>query len=836
MIEKRKFKSELIKYLPKIQYRDISKNSTDYFRVMNLNDRYGLGKNSFRLDINKDNFVQGSTIWIDITDSNGNVIYHEISDLKGNDNTRLVVFYIYATTPPGPAYITIAGRRSHINGIPELYSINENSKDYYNIPNIYWQSEISIIPNENNFNEIIYESDPIVEISEVTQIYRKPTDPADRKIVFINNDAKDTELGSISIASSGILKNSNDLFESTSGRKKITDPIIDGTKSSSTLFTAQSNFSVKITNRASIITDDMIGGRFTINDILNKTTLPNDIDPLFVLPTVNFSSTINKIMDVENIELTDKFSYLLEYKNTSGAINTALINSFNTNEYSIEYFTSDITLEEKSEESYIDIKIKNLQPIAGNVNKIELAYKPYGTFGEVINLGKFNVNTINYFVDFTEIVAGKLDIEYKPIWNLPASVDYNTYWNFTLPSVAKSLTTKFPKGLDFITSDSDPHDIEINLINGLNLVGNVEYVISGKMFNDTFKETQFDVYVSDINIETDVNLNLRNITPHTKIEGWSYIGSINFATGALQEFKLYFNLLKDNNNLKVKFKGKQVKNVSVSNFKFELRNEIGYSPNYYEFKIPLTSFKKDIELIVFTSYYNDSIKAKVETTNYGLVFTGKLNIDDVKTDIGKSYTWTAYSDAIDGKFNFSTTDDGQRYIGHIYNQYLPTPPPSVATDNYVWSLRKYPITFIAPGISTAQSNSSSTVFTVMDWNITIRGSEYWNDTHNAFKNIFSDQVDVVVEFQGRVDKADPNDGLIKFALLDATGSEVQAKHYRMDPFIGPYYVSAHEYFTVPSGYMVNLQFRSLSTNVVTIMAYGSGSTEGKANYFTVKEI
>lgn len=835
MIQKTKFETGLRKFIPNIKFKDVSKGSTSYFKIMNLNERVGLGKNSFRINTDENNLVPGSTVWIDIIDSNGNTIYHEISPIKANDNSRLVIFHIYQDTPPGTATIYIAGRMKYniSNGNAVAYSSDPSDPNYYEIPNIYWAGEISVVPNENNANEIVYINEPKVSIKEVNESYRKINSSTDRKVLFENNTSLDTSRGSNSIASNFNVIPIKETSESNDLDSLIKDPQTTLT-TSTTLGTTEyikTTAVVKITNRKTFIKNDMLGGIFKISDILQYSQLPQDIDPGFVLPDVEYSGSIIKIIDTENIVLDKSFEYDLIYTNNQGSQSKFVVNKFSTNTYSIEYYSSDITLDEKSLESYINISIKDLQPVAGNVNQIEISYKPYGTFGELINLGKFKLNKRNYLVDNTIIVPGKIDIEYLSMWNLPTNGAYNDYWTFTLPAeLEKDLTTKFPAGLEISRTDDMVHDFTFELTNTISLPGNVEYSLSGKTFNELSKTAQLDFYISSTEIETDPMIYYRDILPSPEISGYTHIGSINYTTGSLKEFNIFFYLLADS-DVKILVKGWSISKISISDLQLNMRNSIGYGPNYHSFKIPLSSFKKDNELIINLNYYNDNLKAKVESVLYGLKFVGKINIEDVKAEIGAKYTWTAYANTPDGKSNFSLTYSDQHYIGTAENKDSPT--PSIDADDYVWSLHSTPYSFVVPGISTDQTNDSDWEWTFIDWGTAITGPEFWNDTYNGFKNPHDFTMNVKIDIQLLIDKDSANHGVFKIAILDSVGDEQSARYFKTMPWPGYHMVKLTDFVSVPQNYIVSIQFRSgILGDYVTIKAHGPSMDHGVLNYFS----
>ena len=112
---KRRGKQNLDKV--RAQIEDRSPNSENYFNITEIPPYLGPGKNSIRLKVsNKDTLAPKSQIRIEVKDSNGNPIYHEVPNLKSSDGSILITIWVYTdrenskeNTASGPATITIVG-------------------------------------------------------------------------------------------------------------------------------------------------------------------------------------------------------------------------------------------------------------------------------------------------------------------------------------------------------------------------------------------------------------------------------------------------------------------------------------------------------------------------------------------------------------------------------------------------------------------------------------------------------------------------------------------------------------------------------------------------------
>ena len=99
------------------QIVDQSSNSVDYFNITELPDYLGPGRNSFRIKgSSKNTLAPNSQIRIEVKDSEGKPIYHEVPNFSSVDGSVLVTIWVYSdrddkrqNTASGDATITIIG-------------------------------------------------------------------------------------------------------------------------------------------------------------------------------------------------------------------------------------------------------------------------------------------------------------------------------------------------------------------------------------------------------------------------------------------------------------------------------------------------------------------------------------------------------------------------------------------------------------------------------------------------------------------------------------------------------------------------------------------------------
>jgi hypothetical protein len=168
-----------LKNLQELDYLQIdnSPNSNGYYEIVDFPEKLTAGKNLFKIRMQNDRFVNGSEVYIEVLDFNGNPIYMEPIRYLEKDGTRVVSIYIYPETSPGTATIFIAGRiRVNEQGAEIPFSNDPADKEYFQNPNFLWARRIPVAPFADNTTEIIYTKQPSVTITEIIQPYRQPVE------------------------------------------------------------------------------------------------------------------------------------------------------------------------------------------------------------------------------------------------------------------------------------------------------------------------------------------------------------------------------------------------------------------------------------------------------------------------------------------------------------------------------------------------------------------------------------------------------------------------------------------------------------------------------------
>ena len=142
---------------------DTSISSPDYFRVTNIPSEFYSGRNILKFKGNPNLFNEGSPVYIEVLDYNGEPVYYEIGlDRESESQAAVITVFINQDTTPGNGLITICGTASR-DAAGNLLNTE--------LINVRWSTPVYIDPSKGNDSEIIFESLPTATISASTGSY-----------------------------------------------------------------------------------------------------------------------------------------------------------------------------------------------------------------------------------------------------------------------------------------------------------------------------------------------------------------------------------------------------------------------------------------------------------------------------------------------------------------------------------------------------------------------------------------------------------------------------------------------------------------------------------------
>jgi len=312
---------------------DDSQRSTKYFRVSDVPQVLQKGKNLLRITAHPTNLVDGTQIYVDVRDSNGQPIYFEIPDYLEADKSRVISIWIYNdkgidNTPNGEATITLLGIANvDLNGNP--LPPNQRGKI-----NVKWQTTLNVDRDRNNSSEIIFNTDnvPNVVVSQSVELYENQAQTE-------NTLTETIQTGKARYIFSG------------------TSPIIQITDSS-------------------ILNSEMINGDIILSEFTKPAVPITNIEG--AQSSTFFSSSIGSILNDTTLKPLTNFT--TSFDNREDLTHT--YESISEANYKIQYIQSGSNVTTQNKRNFVNLEFNNIDPITGVVDKIKILAKSQGLSGD----------------------------------------------------------------------------------------------------------------------------------------------------------------------------------------------------------------------------------------------------------------------------------------------------------------------------------------------------------------------------------------------------------------------------------------------------------------------
>ena len=493
-------KAELLN-LQNLEYIKIDDSllSSELFDIIDFPEKLTAGKNLFKIRMQNGRFVDGSEVYIDVVDFNGNAIYYEPLKYVEKDGTRVISIYVYPDTPPGPARVFIAGRLAiDDDGQVIEFSTDPNASNFRNIPNALWSRSVPVAPSAFNTSEIIFTKQPSLTITEIVQPFRQPvtidsiftnqTRPNSSVEVIAatttqnNNTAVSDGTRTVtggSLSGNSPSRNQGTAIVNNSGTNN-TVAATAGKQTTSATVQVVSGFSVlKTTNFP--LSASMQGGQLTIvnplisvpqNTVLNAAgqVLPNSQADDFakvIAAGSNFTPAagnrplsgsyvfhIDTVLNKSTARISQISGFANQSDNTFGAFSVKVTKKDIFGFLLLQETVSKIeaatnvtasfvkpaeTILTENSASFADIIIADTEPETGDVYRIKTLFKPSGQFGDFLDLGDTILEQQNILIDETSletnVVVGSF---YENFGQFESLQEIQKYWS---SSVAGGIST-----------------------------------------------------------------------------------------------------------------------------------------------------------------------------------------------------------------------------------------------------------------------------------------------------------------------------------------------------------------------------------------------------------
>lgn len=663
MIKKNKNKADILTRFGRyINIHDTDPMSRNYFRFSEFPDRLRLGKNMIRINANDKTLAIGSEIYIEFLDANGNALYHEVIDYIDKDKSRVIVVYVYEDTPIGEFTALFAARTSPIREKSDL-----------SVPNLLWTSTGIIVPSQPTKSDVIFTKQPKIEFSEVKAAYLEVTSSVSRLYTKATYDPSVEVFDVGAPLQFSVSKEYETKFDSNTFIVKQPDT------TTTTNGVSPERIDLPNDKRLSLIElselrfePDMIGSTVIFNDIDIRRFAPSDVTAsLFDIGSVPaYSASVVRVLNTKKAYVYPPFKHIVEYTNNSGVKRIATFNKFIGANTTASYFVAntDATSPSTTSQSLFIANINNLEPAVGDVEKVRISFKGYGSLGEFEEFGTYPLEPKNAFInDGIYKTTNRFGVveEEIGVFHKASIVDYWTSESYgntqIIPPIwnRTTLINSIELAAKPLISETDYYVIRPKMEYAISASLDTEYIIRFDAYaeptgsgNNTTRP-QIDIYISGASVQSEpISYKKRNYrTPiKDKVNLGTYLGSVLGANNNYEFDNEFSFKLTEHKKVIPKFVIRQG-NWNLSDIKVSPRKSIGFTPNQYKLIAPLTKIKKDTEYIFKVDYLSqEGRKANIQTEMYGVTFEGGnivLNENDVISgspwnpqQLGPGY-WTA---------------------------------------------------------------------------------------------------------------------------------------------------------------------------------------------------
>lgn len=392
---KRKFKENLDS-IP-VYIEDTSLTSEGYFGIAEFPKFFGRGKNGVRVKPNRVTLRPGSQLYVEILDVNRQSVYYEIPDYNPGDLSRYISVWVYGerddsyNTPNGVGEIIICGIADRTENGEEI------PNEFKNVINVRWRRKITISRDARSESPIVFlqSTQPTLSVSE--------------SLSFFTNTSATRTTQSI---------NQQIVYSSDFGGENV-------------FLETPSSFIEPEWLNSGII-------KFNLQNVTLTPTITSEESSAGLLAPVRYTASLQSLVTSRKVRVSNALTASLTTKFQS-IFKT--FTGFSTGSFNVEYIdtgnaASTIPI------SFAHITIDNINPIIGNIDKINVYAKSLST----------NVSNTQYRLIGTKILN-------EPISSSITDIYYNTVSNLT----SSKFTFPFPA-----LKKNDVTDIKVEFVNVLN--------------------------------------------------------------------------------------------------------------------------------------------------------------------------------------------------------------------------------------------------------------------------------------------------------------------------------------------------------------------------------
>lgn len=460
--------------------------SYDYTNVFDIYvpTELNLGKNQIKIDLVGARLEIDSVISIDLIDSLGQPIYHEISNLVNPDKTRSIVVHINEETPNGNAALYISG---------QLAKPFEGKKYLY-------KTEILVNNGKSVEIDFAFKEIPTIKYEEKVFYSTQTNGQTSRKVEVPSNANSTVSVYSRTVPKQ--LETSNLTVEKEVPKTVVTTtPNVQNDKVRSNTVQLPTYFENSVlTSENYIFSSSMEGGTI----YLNKVNFPATgiLTEVIGLQNLSYSASIVKVINTSSIEIYPPIFLNTTYNVRGQTGNYNADKLLNHSNFTCSFYEYLPTTSISVTKSFAVFEIGNLETEYGKVEAVKLTYKPVNEVGDFRDAGTYKTQTSpNLLVanSGSQLVEfSKEGLKEKSVGRFSNSADFSVYWVTESGFISQSLSEKVTNGVKIFGQDLGYY-AGFKLKNGFTsslLFTNTELELSFDWVLEATQNAQMDIYVS----------------------------------------------------------------------------------------------------------------------------------------------------------------------------------------------------------------------------------------------------------------------------------------------------------------------------------------------------
>ena len=573
-----------------VYIEDSIPNSPYYFNIIDIPRVFGPGKNSIRLTLNENNLDVYKDIDIEVIDSYGNTIYYEVPSYSQVDENgaKVITLYFYNNITNGPVKISFVGHaKIGLNG-------EEIPEEYKNKYNVRYTATVEFNRFQKNTSRILFSESPIITISETRKSY----------ITKSSGSAQN-----ITISGSGIYR-------------------------------YQHNYPVLELNSGEYV-NDMLNGNLNVTASLIQPSYTGYITSSYNTYQGNISNILNSKAAILNIPWT---ASLLDLSNQPII---DLIQSANV-DYTLSYTTTPNYISTNNFNSFVNLKITNLDTVSGYLKYIKLYGKSQGSLSQFELLGESETNNNELLINENSLIP----YDRSNVGYFLNTSSFQSFWSYN----NTYLTTQYNSSSLFNSLLLTPLvDTETNnVLFSSNVDINFQKGAPYRLYFNYKQNTDFkiEVYLSGSAFTNKEGLGQRVFYLDSQVYGPTYINfPIDLLATETGTAKLQFKILTGGLYISdISLKSGINQGFNPSNFNSYFPINVKNRDDIYDFKVELIDDNGQVNSYEFNNGNNSSIKvsgSNVFMAGNDNLLPGRLNIgDQLNTGIslhGPSNSISAYT-------------------------------------------------------------------------------------------------------------------------------------------------------------------------------------------------